>query len=260
MTIDSPPVSLSFADIWAHPDPNGAEYDAFIEVTCREWAQLGPKQLAAAYVWRYVGEVNNGGHSQYFMNLDLHWDVREHVPATTNALKGLGLSRQSKILATAFRRWKKAPSPTQDQIDAAPEGAVFYFDDFNDLDEKFYALDQEGSKHRPYDALARHFRAHRELYVTVSPAGVEDEPLLKFGPSSESGSIRREDWLDLLKHQNPRVQIRAAEALLETDKDAAMSVLCSVRDNRSRYPYPIWSKACSALFWIESPVGLAKLG
>ena len=121
------------SDVAARPE---LRWNAFIEVMLDEYDDLSDLQRVAHLALRYDGEVQNGGHLQYFLN-----SGGERNAETVLALKALGANRQAAILEQALARWNLSPLPeieaVEDYLDAQRVG------EFSDLDSAYYDLEPQ---------------------------------------------------------------------------------------------------------------------
>lgn len=101
------------------------------EPAIANYEELNENQRVAYLASRYDGEVNNGGHYQYFEN-----QGTEHTKETINALKIIGARKQSKILEEAFEMYlsKNRQHPTKVDEFAEEERKG----EFGKLDNAFY--------------------------------------------------------------------------------------------------------------------------
>ena len=100
----------------------------------------------------YLGEVGNGGHSQFFLN-----PTGDHASETLEALGRLGLAELRGILERACAEFPSASVPKGSDareavIDLLPETA---FMQWSALDKELYKVDQ-ASWRRVLEYVARH--------------------------------------------------------------------------------------------------------
>ena len=96
-----------------------------------EYDELSPLQQTAQLVFLYDGEIQNGGHLQYFENSRLL-----HASETVEAFRALGATAQAGILERAIARWK---SKERTSIETAKEYVAEALEgEFDDLDTEYY--------------------------------------------------------------------------------------------------------------------------
>ncbi len=227
--------SIPFADHWAEPPPRGARYDRMVDVLISPPHELPAELRPASLVWRYAGEVNNGGHAQYFMNLEAAgWpDGLEVVPEATATLRSIGLAALAEVLDRALVRWRGAARLAP--ADLMEASAIFEEREFDDLDRAFYKLDAPAppgtppAPSRTSDALDREIGRLADEWIEVLPPEDTDRDLVATGAGGSSGVVSPEVWLRLARHARPRVRLRAAEALVDTHPDAARAALTNLQ-------------------------------
>jgi hypothetical protein len=143
-------------------------WNAYIDLLYSgKFEDLNSVQRPARLVCWYDGEVQNGGHLQYFENTGprLLKEVLEslgpaHLETTIEALGILGASRQQQILREAVARLKRKPrSPIQsveEFCETSSEG------EFADLDKQLYQC----TPSLP-DYLQLYLDAHQSEFVTL---------------------------------------------------------------------------------------------
>jgi hypothetical protein len=103
------------------------DYEADLERFSR------PQRLLLALHW-YLAEVNNGGHAQFYANsTGIVW------PDALAAFEELGIQDGAAILRESIQRMGGAPSRDRDERTRVLERLDPNFDD---LDERFYALQE----------------------------------------------------------------------------------------------------------------------
>jgi hypothetical protein len=106
------------------------------EPAIAKYEELNEKQRVAFLAKIYDGEVNNGGHYQFFINQGI-----EHVQETINSLKIIGARKQSKILEEAFSQYlsheRHHPKTVEDFVAEERMG------EFSKLDHSFYDVKTE---------------------------------------------------------------------------------------------------------------------
>lgn len=113
----------------------------------------------------YLGEVNNGGHDQFYANsVGIVW---------RDALAGFRAFEEhevAEILAESARRMGGAPSLVRrERLDAQ----LRLRPDFRDLDERLYRLQSSRSLQ---DSLALSMRRHSEAFVLSGPMDLSPQP------------------------------------------------------------------------------------
>lgn len=246
-------ISVTFADDWVEPPRadgvSGARYDAFVDMISRPLDQLDAAQRPAAHAWRYFGEVNNGGHAQYFMNLESTGQaVQSHVPDVIAGLRTLDMDDVADILAQGYLRWTGAARLAPADLEEA--STIFGEREFEDLDDDFYSLDGPKSSNQPGEQLIAHFAANQALYVDVQAPASADQELIAMGHPSTHADGGRAAWLALAAHDSPRIRLNAARGLFNTDRDIAVAVardLIALRQpgdgNEAACPFSVWSRA-----------------
>jgi hypothetical protein len=89
-------------------------WNAFVNLLWLEsYEDLTPEQRPAQLVIKYEGEVQNGGHMQYFEN-----SKGKYLDETVAALGFLGAACQQEVLRDALRLWR---SRNREKIKAVEE-------------------------------------------------------------------------------------------------------------------------------------------
>lgn len=230
---------LTPTDLWLDPD---AAYNASVDLVVRhEPHELHPAQRAAHYALRYEGEVNNGGHLQYFENLGRGALGTDLVPDAISGLEELNAPLHADILRRAYTRWASAARlPSADLADFS---AMCQDGEFRDLDDEFYALDKPTSSERLWDLIGKNFAANRALYVELAPPATDNDRLLgAMGNPFDHADGGRAAWLSLLDNADARVLARAALALSLRDPDIALPVLERLEAHEAELPLMLgWS-------------------
>jgi Domain of unknown function (DUF4375) len=240
-----PRITLSAADVWADPH---AGWNACIEVWCMSLDEPAPQQRPAALAWRYTGEINNGGHLQYFVNLDDEVDAI--VPETITAWRALVGDTYADILDEAYRRWtgyaRLRPA------DLADYAAVEDEREFDSFDTAYYALNiKPTGGDESSDLLERHYQDHSDRYVVITPpVTANDRLLLALGDLSSNPDRGLAAWRTLAENENSRVRLRAARTLLPLDRDVALHTLKSLEADGNA-PLLVRRDASSYLFSLE---------
>jgi hypothetical protein len=106
------------------------------EPATANYDELNEKQRVAYLSSLYDGEVNNGGHYQYFENQGI-----EHAQETINSLNIIGARKQSKILEKAYNLYlshdRNHPKTVEDFVAEERNG------EFSKLDHAFYDVKTE---------------------------------------------------------------------------------------------------------------------
>jgi hypothetical protein len=106
------------------------------EPATAKYEELNEKQRVAYLSSLYDGEVNNGGHYQYFENQGI-----EHAQETINSLKIIGARKQSKILEKAYNQYlsheRNHPKTAEEFVAEERKG------EFSKLDDAFYDVETE---------------------------------------------------------------------------------------------------------------------
>jgi hypothetical protein len=240
-----PRITLSAADVWADCH---AGWNASIEVWCMPLEQLAPEQRPAALVWCYSGEINNGGHLQYFHNLDDR--IPAIVPETITAWRSFGYDDYADVLAEAYQRWNNAARLRP--ADAMEYSVVAQELEFDDLDSAFYKLNiKPKGGDESWDLLERHYQKYADRYVVIAPpVTANDHMLLALGDPSSRSDGGLAVWTSLAENENPRVRLRAARELYKLDRDAAIRTFKALDQDESA-PLLVRSHASSNLFGIE---------
>jgi hypothetical protein len=243
--MQGPRITVSAADVWAD---RHAGWNACIEVWCMPLEQLALDQRPAALVWRYSGEINNGGHLQYFHNLDDQ--IAAVVSETVIALHSLGRDDYAAVLAEAYRRWESAARLRP--ADVMEYSVVAQELEFDDLDNAFYKLNiKPKGRDDSWDLLERHYHEYPDRYVViVPPVTANDLMLLSLGDPSTQPDGGLAVWRSLAENENPRVRLRAARELYKLDPDTSIRTFKALDQDES-VPLLVRSHASSNLFGIE---------
>lgn len=132
-------------------------WNAYMDLLAMEQLHdLGPEQRPAHLVFWYEGEVQNGGHLQYFANRGT-----EHLGATVEALGLLGAGSQRQVLREAGEYWLSRSRPriptAREFCDLALQG------EFDVFDTRFFAC-------RPtlQQCLAAYLARHQSSFVRIT--------------------------------------------------------------------------------------------
>jgi len=215
-----PRVVVPFCDQWADPGPDGAAYDACLEALSTPPDRLDSSQRPAALVYRYVLEVDQGGHRRFFASLGP--DAASLAPATVEGLFYFGLVPAAEILSSALARWR-------DAVNSEVE--------FADLDAEYAVLGFADQADHPQFLLDSYLRANTDLFVVLAPATEADQHLLALGNPRLHRDGGRTAWLSLTTHESPRVRLKAAENLLPLDEDSALRIAHGVRNDPRTNPW-----------------------
>ena len=131
-------------------------WNAFVNLLWIEkYEDLSPDQRPAQLVIKYEGEVQNGGHLQYFEN-----GRGEQLDETISALGFLGATCQQQVLREAAAVWRsrsrKRIRSSQEFCDTALPG------EFSEFDARFYACTPSLVR-----CLESHLEQNRSRYVSV---------------------------------------------------------------------------------------------
>lgn len=181
---------------------------------------VDPMQVSAWLVSRYVGEMDCGGHNQYFFNL--HGDVAARIPGTIDGLHLLGLHHAAEILARAHARWVGTARALPTDIEGVSE--MFQEKVFDDLDDEYCILGLADPADHPQSVFDTYMRENTEMFVELAPPTEADQALIQLGDPSMHRDGGRKAWLSLAEHQSPRVRLKAAQNLLQTDRDRAVVI------------------------------------
>lgn len=129
--------------VWSYADIYGSLED--YESSLVQFST--PQRLAFAIHW-YASEVNNGGHDQFFFNsTGIVW------PDALEGFRAIGAEKAFAILFEAASRFDVKPSRERDlrieQLERVEAG-------FDDLDDRFYELDED-----IYTLTIEYARKHR---------------------------------------------------------------------------------------------------
>ena len=160
--------------------------------------ELPREALIAAHLNKYVGEVNNGGHSQFVGNTGWDEDIRADV---REGLATLGLDEAAGIFADLEAFAEVEPERFAHHDGEAHEQDPF----FNELDDRFY-------RPRLNDAIQE-----------ASAAWIRTWPWLRAIPDEE---YRRGTWKT---PDHPLKQARM-EAMRRKNKPALIAALLQLRD------------------------------
>ena len=224
--MDQPRQTLTPTDVWADPDADWQGLNELIATTPLE--NFAPVQRPVALAFYYSGEVGNGGHLQYFLNRGT-----QNVAETARSLRLLGGEPFARILDDAHAKWiadaRLAPADIEEFMSMCQER------EFDDLDEAFYALDSAPHQDRIDDLLRRYLSRYKDEFLVYGPATSEnDRMLLALGdPASKPGG-GRSAWLALLHNESVMVRLRAAGALVATDREIAIEALQAICDGPYR--------------------------
>lgn len=145
---------LSRAVVAKHPY---LVWNAFIDLLGNtQYEDLSPVQQAAQLVLRYDGEIQNGGHLQYFENGRLF-----RASETVEALTALGATAQSAILKRAIAGWK---SRSRTRIETVEEYvAEALTGEFDDLDMEYYDCVPDTHAY-----MQKYLSSHQNEFVVIA--------------------------------------------------------------------------------------------
>lgn len=224
---------VSFAETWADRE---ARHEAVLDVVS-SFASLSPEQRPAAHAWRYSGEVNNGGHAQYFINLAAIEGLG-FVPEVIAGMRAIGLGDAADILSAAYARWAGAARLAP--ADLADACAIFAEREFDDLDRAFYEIDKSGPESLS-TRLDAYLAANERLFIVVDPPVAADLQLLALGGSAADVRGEASVWLPLLRHGCASVRLAAARRLIDSTPERSIEVLRA-----------IWNDAGAGNHWRRS--------
>lgn len=216
---------VSFASRWAYPEPKGACFDQFIEAICIAWEDMPACHRPAAHAWRYLGEVNNGGHVQYISNLARNEPgFMELIPEAIRGMSSLGMDDAARILQKGWNRWLHKDRPPIHVLDLGLKAYRACQAEFRDIDEEFYNLDRSGNEDATYGKLRQHLERNLEVYLELEAPMPEDQVLIGLGPNAAAAAIPESMWLTLATHVDEFVKLRAATELVTTHPQVAADV------------------------------------
>jgi hypothetical protein len=118
--------------------------------------RMTERQRSAHLAFRYDGEVQNGGHLQFFLNT--HPLDRDYA----RALEGLSLPAHAELFRRANSRWRcqrrSAPSKPEEFVALAVQ------EEFGDVDSAYHQLHPTIT-----DALQVCLKEHQDEFVRVRP-------------------------------------------------------------------------------------------
>jgi hypothetical protein len=132
-------------------------WNAFVDLLSTEdSSKLSPVQRIAQLAFRYDAEVSNGGHLQYFENID----TREAADAC-GALLTIGAKTQASILTRALdlvRSKSRVPIATREQFVAAA-----MLGEYDDFDKQYYAATPDMNS-----ILKAYLDSHKNDFVIIA--------------------------------------------------------------------------------------------
>lgn len=139
----------------ANDDFGGFAWNALVDMCAMEPLHaLSPVQRVAHLAFWYMSEVNNGGHFQYFCNLE-HLDHLEVV----SALRLIGAAHCADILSRAIAQHEASsfnpPRSVEEYIEAEAEAAMM------GLDAEYY----ESGDAEFHARLESYLQAHEGEFV-----------------------------------------------------------------------------------------------
>jgi hypothetical protein len=130
------PIEVSKLEVEKTPD---FLWNTFIDfIALLDYKDLTDIQMVASLVFKYDGEIQNGGHLQYFENISNSYPNKESLllKATLDALETLGASLQKEILSSASKKYysqeRNHPKTAEDYSELATE------DEFGKFDNDYY--------------------------------------------------------------------------------------------------------------------------
>ncbi len=131
-------------------------WNAFVNLLWMErYEDLSPEQRPAQLVIKYEGEVQNGGHLQYFENCR-----GEHLDETIAALGVVGATCQQQVLREAAALWRSCARPRIQTAQQFCETALA--GEFSEFDRRFHACAT------PLEQLLEsHLKQNPSRYVSI---------------------------------------------------------------------------------------------
>jgi Domain of unknown function (DUF4375) len=131
-------------------------WNAFVNLMWMErYEDLSPEQRPAQLVIKYEGEVQNGGHLQYFEN-----HRGERLDETIIALGVFGATCHQQVLREAVALWR---SRTHQRIQRVEEFCEIALEgEFSELDTSFYACTPSLERY-----LESHLDQNLSNYVSI---------------------------------------------------------------------------------------------
>jgi hypothetical protein len=132
-------------------------WNAFVNLLWMErYEDLSPEQRRAQLVIHYEGEIQNGGHLQYFEKKGT-----KHLSETIEALGVIGAAGQQQVLREAGAKWLSHPrkriQTAQEYCDIALAG------EFDSFDSRFYDCSPPLTQ-----CLEAYLERHQDLFVRVT--------------------------------------------------------------------------------------------
>ena len=131
-------------------------WNAFVNLLWMErYEDLSPEQRPAQLVIKYEGEVQNGGHLQYFEN-----GRGDRLEETVAALGILGASCQREVLREAAALWR---SRARQRIQTAQQFCKTALEgEFSEFDRRFHACTPSLEQH-----LEAYLNQNRSIYLSI---------------------------------------------------------------------------------------------
>ncbi len=131
-------------------------WNAFVDVLATgDYSDLSQEQRPAHLVFWYEGEVQNGGHLQYFENRGT-----KLLAATVEALGLLGAACQQQVLRDAGELWLRRERPriqtAQEYCDTALKG------EFDSFDSRFHACSPD-----LLQCLQAHLNQYQDFFIKI---------------------------------------------------------------------------------------------
>jgi Domain of unknown function (DUF4375) len=239
---DEPRRTVGFADLWCNPE---ADWEKFEYLILSQPDNLSARQRPASLAWAYFLEVRNGGHLQYFNNINVANDPKAVVPETIAALRQIGGTAFADVLSKAFARWVAVERVAPVDLKAYAKQSEEL--EFHDLDTTHHDLnmpDRDNLRMTETDRfreagetlLKAYFAAHRSWYIDYAPATAADSDLplrTVIGRGKDRPTLHMATWRKLVDHPHACVRLQAARELIPLDRAAAISTLRSLRTERT---------------------------
>jgi hypothetical protein len=239
---DEPRRTVGYADLWCNPE---ADWEKFEYLILSQPDNLTARQRPASLAWAYFLEVRNGGHLQYFNNINVASDPKTVVPETIAALRQIGGIAFADVLSQAFTRWAAVERVAPVDLKAYAKQSEEL--EFHDLDNRHHDLnmpDRDNVRMTETDRfrevgetlLKAHFAAHRSWYIDYAAATVADSDLparTVIGGGKDRPTLHMATWRKLVEHPNACVRLTAARELIPLDRNTAVTTLRSLRTERT---------------------------
>lgn len=113
---------------------------------------------AVYMIWLLEGEVNNGGHNQFYYNSS--GQFYDHLP---KVLRLVGATRHAELMDRANAIYEREHGKITEYLDGTLEGFSKSYDNnpLNPLDDEFYALESEENL---WELQTAYIRANKEAF------------------------------------------------------------------------------------------------